>query len=410
MRLLSKLVMCACALMTLVPFQTFALSQDQINTYNSGINFFDVATNEEGSAGGASCLSGNDNETKVWNYLVAKNLSAVQAAGIMGNLKAESGFEPKRVEDGWGFPTTMDSIPPNVGPRGQPGYGIAQWTTPSRKAGLSDLASKENLAVYDLGLQLDYLWQEFTTSYKDTYSQISQSGDIKFVSDTFGRDYEGFGTNTADLRLSFAPGILTQYGSDTSGGIASCDTSTGVIQIDPNFKMIKLNPPLSSPGGQITPKGVTLHWWGSDSGSQGIKFLVSALRSNDSCGVGGCSVQIGITDDGKIYQMTKNLTDLTYHAAGGNQTTFGIEIEGAPSDFGAAGVSKYPQKFAAVVATVKYLVATYKLPLTGPATCDDVSGVHPHKDYNQCLLNGSPQNKIDIDDTYFNEVMQKVRQ
>lgn len=389
----------------LAPAGAEALSQDQLKALDSGIYYFNT---EDTGLSCATYIAGADNEAKVWNYLRSQGLSAVQTAGIMGNLKAESGFNPKRVENGWGYPAEMDSIPPNVGPQGQPGYGIAQWTSPNRKQGLQDKANSLNQQVSDLGLQLSYLWDELTNKYTSTYDLIKQSSDIAIISATFGHEYEGFGTDTEKDRLKNAVEIQTKYGSssapDSSG---NCD---GDIQLDPNFKMTRLNPPLATPGGQITPKGVTLHWWGSGSGGRGIDALVSALRGNGSCGTSGCSVQIGITADGKVYQMTKSLTDLTYHAAGGNETTFGIEIEGGPADFGADGITKYPAKFNAVVATVKYLVAKYNLPLAGPATCGDVSGIHPHKDYNHCLLNGQPQNKTDIDDTYFNAVMQKVRQ
>lgn len=359
-----------------------------------------------GIPGSTSCLAGGENDEKMWNYLISKGLTAPQAAGIMGNIKAESGFNPKRVEDGWGFPSEMDSVPPNTGPQGQPGYGLAQWTSPNRKDGLKNLAVSENLQPSDLGLQLNWLWKELTENYKGTYEKIKQSQDIAFVSKVFGEEYEGYGTNTEELRFKYSQDIFTEFSSVSGGDDLACSTSAETIQLDPNFSMLKLTQPLDSPGGSITPKGITLHWWGSGSGGRGISALVSALRGNSSCGPSGCSVQIGITADGKVYQMTKNLTDLTYHAVGANETTFGIEIEGGPSDFGQSGIAKYPKKFEAVVATVKYLIKTYSLPINGPATCGNVSGVHPHKDYNSCP---KASQKQDIDDVYFNAVMQQVR-
>lgn len=382
-----------------------ALSQEDINSiYNDSVWY-------EPSSGGDSstCLSGSGNEEQTWNYLISKNLTPPQVAGIMGNLRAESGNNPRRVEDGWGFPKEMDTVPPLVGPQGQPGFGIVQWTSPGRKQGLSDKSTSTGLKASDLGLQLDYMWNELTNthSYIATYNKIKQSSDYKEVSDIFGHEYEGYGTNTEGTRRTYAFQILTQYGSGSTGGTDAGCASAGSIQLDPNFSMTKISPPMATPGGQITPKGITLHWWGSSSNGRGISALVSALRGNTSCGASGCSVQIGITADGKIYQMTKNLTDLTYHAIGANQTTFGIEIEGGPSDFGQAGINKYPKKFEAVVATVKYLVSHYHLPLDGNVICGDVSGIHPHKAYNKCP--GAIQ-KIDIDDVYFNAVMQKVRQ
>jgi hypothetical protein len=197
------------------------------------------------------------------------------------------------------------------------------------------------------------------------------------------------------------------FGASVDSTQSSTPTTSGTPVTDAGFTMIKLSPPLATPGGKITPKGITLHWWGDSTHGQNISTLESALRGNSTCGAGGCSVQVGITADGKVYQMTDDLLDLTYHAIGGNQTTIGIEIGGTAADFGVSGITKYPQKFNAVVSTVKYLVNKYKIPLDGPVVCGDVVGVHPHSAYNNCP---GAVSKDDIDATYFNAVMKAVRQ
>ncbi len=207
---------------------------------------------------------------------------------------------------------------------------------------------------------------------------------------------EGDEQACTELGNSNAPSTDT-----TADSPSESDDSTGT------YKIQKIDDPLNSPGGKIQPKGITLHWWGSTSNGRGIDALVDALRGNQTCS-GGCSVQLGITSDGKVYQMTKNLTDLTYHAIGANQTTFGIEIEGGPEQFGKDGIEKYPEKFEAVVETVKYLVKKYNIPTDDqPVKCSNVSGVHPHSAYNNCP---GAYGKEDIDDYYFNEVMKRVRQ
>lgn len=193
---------------------------------------------------------------------------------------------------------------------------------------------------------------------------------------------------------------------------AACDdlgygapSATGVSGDE--FKIEKIDNPLNTPGDSIEPKGITLHWWAGRSNGQGINALVDALRSNPTCGDGGCSTQIGITADGKVYQLTNKLTDLTYHAAGANSTTFGIEIEGLPQDFGREGIEKYPEKFEAVVATVKYLMEKYDIELdeSNRAKCNDAFGIHSHKYYQPC----NP-GKTDIDDYYFKEVIKRVKE
>ncbi|HET7529281.1 MAG TPA: phage tail tip lysozyme [Candidatus Saccharimonadales bacterium] len=399
-----------------VPAQAVALSQEQKNLYDSGIYYFDE------SSGGSSCsvvLSGSQNAEKIFNFFISKGLTAIQAAGIIGNMTAESGLEPQRLQG-----TPPGTITPAETFSGDGGWGIVQWTPGSKFINTNNPISNAN----DLGVQLEFLWNQLNgtgpLSEKQAGDDIKSTSTIEdavraFQGDTqIGGHYVGFErpkdeSASLDFRISAARGILAQYGSEAPGSVQTSDScgSGAVTNVspDPGFKINKLSDPLSTPGGQIVPKGITLHWWGDITHGQDINTLVSALRGNTSCGSGGCSVQIGITADGQVYQMTNSLTDLTYHATGANNTTIGIEIGGTDSDFGAAGIKKYPAKFNAVVNTVKFLVKKYNIPLDGQVACGDVSGIHPHKAYNQCPLNGQPQNKTDIDDTYFNAVMQQVR-
>ena len=66
-------------------------------------------------------LIGSDNEEKVWNYLTNTlnstktfNLTPIAAAGAMGNIRIESGFDPFKAEAGGGG-----------------GWGLIQWTPAS---------------------------------------------------------------------------------------------------------------------------------------------------------------------------------------------------------------------------------------------------------------------------------------
>lgn len=169
--------------------------------------------------------------------------------------------------------------------------------------------------------------------------------------------------------------------------------------------IIKIANPLpgSNCNCEIDPKGVTLHWWGSEIG-QGIDGLTNIFSSNN------LSVQLGITSDGKVYQLTEKLTTKTSHAIGGNSSTIGIEIEGGPGEFGREGIEKYPEKFEAVVATVQFLKDKYNLPLQKKVGCDNggspPSGILQHSDFNSCP---DAVEKSDIDDYYYNEVMKRVK-
>lgn len=46
-------------------------------------------------------LTGNSNEERIWNYLRSAGLSACGAAGLMGNLYAESGLIPTNLQNSY---------------------------------------------------------------------------------------------------------------------------------------------------------------------------------------------------------------------------------------------------------------------------------------------------------------------
>ena len=53
--------------------------------------------------GGSTTLAGNGIKEKIWNFLIQNGLNDVQAAGVMGNMEAESGFIPTRFQGDTSF-------------------------------------------------------------------------------------------------------------------------------------------------------------------------------------------------------------------------------------------------------------------------------------------------------------------
>ena len=145
-------------------------------------------------AGGASCqcenpavsggnLSGSDNQQKAFNYFVSKGFTPQQSAGIIGNLIAESGVNPKRVQS----TPTPEGDRDNITVNNKTGYGIAQWTSSGRQQGLVDLARSRGLQIEgDLALQLDFLLKEVDESY----AGIRLTPDLRASSDYFMTQFE----------------------------------------------------------------------------------------------------------------------------------------------------------------------------------------------------------------------------
>ena len=114
---------------------------------------------------------------KVWDYLTAHGMTEAGASGMMGNMYAESGIIPTRVEilclkrlaelgkhytdatytafvDDGTITKAQFLIPL---PGKQYGYGVCQWTSPGRKSGLYNLAKSRGVSIGDLEMQLEFL-------------------------------------------------------------------------------------------------------------------------------------------------------------------------------------------------------------------------------------------------------------
>lgn len=109
------------------------------------------------------------NEQKIWDYLKAQGFNASGAAGLMGNLYAESGLDPKNLQNSYekklgyndaNYTTAVDSGRYTNFVHDSAGYGLAQWTYWSRKQGLLDAAKAANKSIGDLDVQLTYLIKE----------------------------------------------------------------------------------------------------------------------------------------------------------------------------------------------------------------------------------------------------------
>jgi hypothetical protein len=170
-------------------------------------------------------LTGKDNEEKAFTYFVQKGLSNEQSAGILGNLMVEApGVNPFAQQD-----KSKDPLPkPNVG------FGIAQWTDPGRQKGLLALATSTNRPATDLGLQLDYLWQELNTSYKSVLKELKTINDERAAAVMYMIKFESplekspTGPN-AKLRSDNATDVLQTYGGGSVAANVSLNSKTGCV-------------------------------------------------------------------------------------------------------------------------------------------------------------------------------------
>lgn len=158
-------------------------------------------------------LTGNSNRDKVYNYLIGMGFSAAGAAGIMGNLRQESGFLSNNVQNGMGYSDEDYVAGIKSGKISREdfindgrGFGIAQWTYPTRKAKLYDTLGKDN--IDSLEGQLDFMYNEMGDDLK---SSMKSATDVNSATTKFHNVYERSADTSMSGRQGFAREVYDAY-------------------------------------------------------------------------------------------------------------------------------------------------------------------------------------------------------
>jgi uncharacterized protein (TIGR03382 family) len=161
---------------------------------------FFLACSSPSEPTGASDEALNTNDQAAYDFFVGKGLTNFQAAGIVGNLDQESNVNPNAIQ------------------QGGPGRGIAQWSVGGRwdtDSGDNAVAyaAKENLSVWSLQLQLDFIWYELTTFSGYGLASLEKTTNVTDATVVFETDFEGCGQCDQTNRINYAEAVLKAYGS-----------------------------------------------------------------------------------------------------------------------------------------------------------------------------------------------------
>ncbi|MBO6177836.1 MAG: N-acetylmuramoyl-L-alanine amidase [Selenomonadaceae bacterium] len=200
------------------------------------------AKNEQKTATNGDCAgltSQNSRETsqkkelpeiKIWRFFKEKGLNDCAVAGIMGNLYAESGLIPTNLQNSFesslgvndeGYTASVDdgSYSFERFINDGAGFGLAQWTYYTRKAGLYEFAKHTGRSIGDLDMQLEYLWDELQ-KYEDLMGKLRNAKSVREASDAFLLDFErpaDQGEGQKSYRAEFADEFYEKYASDFEG-------------------------------------------------------------------------------------------------------------------------------------------------------------------------------------------------
>ncbi|MBD5463049.1 MAG: hypothetical protein HDR24_08345 [Lachnospiraceae bacterium] len=202
-------------------------------------------------------LKGNTREEQIWNFLKTEIGNDYGVAGLMGNLRAESGLNPQNLENlcerrlkeagksyctDEAFTSAVDNG--TIGreeflhplPNKQYGYGLAQWTSAGRKAGLYDLAKSRGKSIGDLETQLEFLCYELRSSYKSVLSILKSATGIKEASDVVLIKFEN-PKNKSDSVKNERTGYCQTFFDKYAMGGKKMSIKVGSARVDENGKL-----------------------------------------------------------------------------------------------------------------------------------------------------------------------------
>lgn len=166
------------------------LAELVVNTVSAGPNTAVPTTTRAGCACSATNATGEvtvspnaeENAKAIFQFFVGKGMTAEQAAGILGNIQHESGFNPRRVE-GTVTPDGDSDTPDHRG------YGIVQFTPGTKIVPAAEAADRP---PGDLGFQLDFIWEQFMSNEGPAYEDLKSQTTVEGAARSFGLKYERY--------------------------------------------------------------------------------------------------------------------------------------------------------------------------------------------------------------------------
>ena len=174
----------------------------------------------------APVVAENEAEKIIWDFLKGKGLNDFAIAGIMGNLYSESGLRSNNLQNSYEtkfglsdeeYTARVDNGSYDNFVRDSAGYGLAQWTYWSRKQNLLGFAKLQGKSIGDLGMQLDFLWQELQ-GYAGVMHILRNATNVKDASNAILMQYEKPADQSAAVqnrRASFGQVYYDKYAGKT---------------------------------------------------------------------------------------------------------------------------------------------------------------------------------------------------
>ncbi len=174
----------------------------------------------------------------IWTYLFGKIGNAYGVAGLMGNLRAESGLIPINLQNSANtklgmtdaeYTEAVDDGSYTAFSSDSAGYGLAQWTYSTRKKALKEYADSQKASIGNLEMQLEYLYKELSGSYASVLNILKNATSVLEASNAVLTGYEkpaNQGSSVQAARAKYGQEYYDTYAGSTGSSGTDSTTAT----------------------------------------------------------------------------------------------------------------------------------------------------------------------------------------
>ncbi len=159
------------------------------------------------------------NAQKIWDKLISSGMTKAGAAGLMGNLEAESTLNPKNLQNSYekslgytdeSYTKAVDNGTYANFVKDCAGYGLAQWTYWARKQELLSYAKACKKSIGDLDMQLDFLLKEMSEHCSNVLKTLKTTESVATASDCVMCYYE-IPADTSEKAMAYRASLGQKY-------------------------------------------------------------------------------------------------------------------------------------------------------------------------------------------------------
>lgn len=160
---------------------------------------------------------------KMWNFFVNAGMTEHGAAGLMGNLYAESGLRPTNLQNSYEKKIGMNDAEYTAAvdagtyvnfEQDRAGYGLAQWTYWRLKLELYEYARLNEKSIGDGDMQMEFLVKQLKSSYAAVWKVLTSTNDLREASNVVLMKFEqpsDQGESVQAMRANYGQKYYDQY-------------------------------------------------------------------------------------------------------------------------------------------------------------------------------------------------------